>query len=144
MDAVMDLLRQIMPYVLPVLLVIGQKLKQVSFFSNKLIPWALIVLNVGRIWLIRFGFAVPGTGEGEPLEPVTLAVGAPMFALIGVLGLKGAFMTVVGFGAQVALDHFFVNKAHKGLKYRAMFKAAEAAGLVNKGSSSAIKAQVRW
>lgn len=144
MNAVLDMLRSVMPYLLPVLLVVGQRLKALPFFANKFIPIALVVLNTGRLWIMRFGFAAPGAGEGQPLEPVGQVLGMPMFGLLAVAGLGGMLLDVVGFGAQLAVDHYLVNKAHKGLKYRALYKLAERTGLVQVGSSQSLKQQVRW
>lgn len=144
MDAFVDFLRNIMPFLLPVLIVVGKQLKAVPFINNQLIPWALVALNVGRLWLIRFGWAVPGAGEGQPLEPAALAIGAPIFALVGIAGLGGALTTVLSFGAQLAVDHWLVNKTHKGLKYRAMYKLAEKMGAIQPGSTATIKGKVTW
>lgn len=144
MGGLLDFLRGLLPYLLPVLLLVGKQLKAVPFVQNRLIPVLLVALNVGRLWVIRFGWAAPNLGgEGQPLEGAALFA-LPVFGLIGILGISGILVNVLGFGAQLAVDHFLVNQTHKGLKYRALFKLAQKTGLVQDGSATTLKAQVKW
>lgn len=128
------------PFLLPLLLPIGRLLKGVNWFSNKAIPLTLVAVNFVLRVLPQLGWGKLGdTGQVEPMGAVVMPGVMLAFAFGG-----GALMSMLGAAVQLGVDHFMVNNAHKGLKYRAMWKAAQAGGLLPDLGAVQVKKQVRW
>lgn len=138
MDGLMQYWATIAPFLLPLLLPIGRQLKQWAWFSNKAIPLTLVAVNFVVRVLPMLGWAK--VGEGGQLEPVSLVLAPGVL-----LGLSfGGALSWLGAGVQLAVDHYMVNNAHKGLKYRAMWKLAQAGGIMPNLGADQVRKQVKW
>ena len=133
---------------LPLLLFVGKWLKAQAWVSNKAIPYATTGLNAAGWVLLSMGLAQVTNGQLVPVPPppVDMGLGAaavPLYATLA-FALPGWLGGAVGMVASVAVEQFLVNKTHKGIKYRAMFKLAERTGLIPTGDARALRIKSRW
>ena len=142
---VTQILAMMKPLSLPLLLWLGRWLKTKTTFSNKLIPWAILVLNGGSWGMLHLGLATSTNGGLEAVTPEVIGVAAVGVPLLAVMAWGfGGFGSILGTALSIGMDQFFVNAAHKGLKYRAMFKLAEATGVIPKDTARGYRLKSRW
>jgi len=137
---------------LPLLLLVGRWLKGQKWVANGFIPYATTGLNTAGWVLTTMGLASVSGGQLVPVpvivppDPAVLGMGAvavPLYATLA-FALPGWFGSVVGVVASVAVEQVLVNKSHKGIKYRAMFKAAELAGIIPRGQARDLRVNSKW
>lgn len=142
-----QILAMLKPLSLPVLLYVGRWLKGRSWVNNQVIPYVVLVLNGGAWAFLQMGLVERGTGgQLVPVAPDTLglaAVGVPGLALMA-WALPGWLGSIGGTVLSVGVEQFLVNKSHKGLKYRAMFKAAELAGIIPERQAKDLRQRSSW
>jgi hypothetical protein len=135
------------PLSLPVLLWVGRWLKGQSWVANKTIPYAVLGLN-GAMWvLLQMGLVTQGTGgQLAPVTPEEIGLGAagvPGLALMA-WAMPGWAGAIAGTVFSVGVEQFLVNRAHKGLKYRAMFKLAERMNWIPGQQAKELRLSSKW
>lgn len=133
----------------PLLLLVGKWLKGQKWFSNQVIPYAVLGLNGAGWVLMQMGVAKLTDGSWTPVvppAPEVLGMGAvavPLYAGLA-LALPSWLGAAAGTVASLAVEQFLVNRAHKGIKYRLLYKAAEAAQIIPLGQSKTLRLQSKW
>jgi len=135
------------PLSLPLLVWLGKWLKTKTAVSNGLIPYAILGLNGISWFLLSTGLAVEGPGGAlEGVTPDSLGVAAAGVPLLGLMAwsMGGLFGTLAGAGLSLVVEQVGMNYAHKGLKYRAMFKLAEATGVIPPSTGRDMRRKSAW
>ncbi len=136
---------------LPLLLFVGKWLKGLSFVRNGVIPYVTTGLNAAGWVLLTTGLASMSGGQlvplpGLPPDPAIMGLGAaavPLYATLA-FAMPGWLGAVLGTVASVGVEQFLVNKAHKGIKYRILFKAAEKMGVIPAPQAREARRNSRW
>jgi hypothetical protein len=135
---------------LPLLLFVGKWLKGQSWVTNKAIPGVVLALNGAGWILLNLGLVRATDGQLAPIvpppDPGVMGMGAsfvPLYATLA-FALPGWLGGVAGTVASVAVEQFLVNRAHKGIKYRALFKLAERTGVIPPDHSKGLRLKSRW
>ena len=142
-----QILALLKPLSLPLLVWFGRWLKTKTAVSNGVIPYAILGINGVSWFLLSTGLAVPGAEGGlEGVTPDSLGVAAAGVPLLGLMAwsMGGLLGTLVGAGLSLVVEQVGMNYAHKGLKYRAMFKAAEVAGIIPPSNARDLRNRSRW
>ncbi len=142
---------------LPLLLLVGKWLKGRAWVNNQVIPYLTTGLNTAGWVLLHMGLVsatngqlVPVVPPMAPADPVILgavsgaAVAAvPLYAMLA-WAIPGWLGGVVGTVASIGVEQFLVNRAHKGIKYRMLFKAAEMANIIPKEQGRKLRLNSKW
>lgn len=142
-----QILALLKPLSLPLFVWFGKWLKTKTAISNGLIPYAILGVNGISWFLLSTGLAVEGPGGAlEGVTPDSLGVALAGVPLLGMMAwsMGGLFGTLVGAGLSLVVEQVGMNYAHKGLKYRAMFKAAEIAGIIPANKARDMRRTSPW